>query len=68
MVGRAHAELRLSQLEQLLPEGTCEDMISVRNDLGWHAMESVDLIKENQSHLTSGVGMLERQKMGKFGL
>lgn len=30
-------------------------------------MESVDPIEEYQGHLTSGVGMLERQKMGKFG-
>ena len=43
-----------------------EDAIAVGDDVGWHAMQAVNMVKEDLSHLLSGEWVKERHEVGKF--
>ena len=66
VVGRAHAELSTCQAKQLLPEMAGEDAIAVGDDVGWHAMQAVNMVKEDLSHLLSCERVKERNKVSKL--
>ena len=44
-------------MEQLLLEQACEDTVSVWHNVGGHAMQSVDIIKEQLSNLGRNEGV-----------
>jgi hypothetical protein len=62
----AEFELSTSGAKNGLPESACKNGITIRNQGSWHAMQTVHIINEKLSNLSSGVGMLQGNEMCKL--
>jgi hypothetical protein len=63
VVGGAHHQLCVRQVEQLLLEHAGEDLVAVRHDAPGKTMELVNVVDEELGNLKSGEGMLQWKEM-----
>lgn len=53
----------LCQMEEFKLESAGKNTIPVRDDVSWHAVEAVDVVKEQLGHLLSSEGVQKRHQV-----
>lgn len=66
MVCRAEVQLDFHCFEDLLPQGTGEDCVSICHNAYWRPMELKDVVHEGLGNCVGRIGMCERNKMSSF--